>query len=219
MTIAAFFDMDRTLLTDSSSLLWMRYMRQRGELPLSAVLRFSGLMARYKMGCLNMVKTSRALAKELEGEREVDRVTATGQWFRDQVVDYVAAEGRRWLDAHRRLGHRVVIITGSPVYTANELAGHLGIAGEDVLGTRFRVVNGYFTGHMVDPMCYGEGKRVIAEAYAGKHGVDLESSYFYTDSVSDLPLLERVGFPVAVNPDPALRRQAEGKGWSIQRFY
>ncbi|MGD8627079.1 MAG: haloacid dehalogenase-like hydrolase, partial [Anaerolineae bacterium] len=79
--------------------------------------------------------------------------------------------------------------------------------------------DGRLTGEIEPPPCYGQGKVVWAERFAREHAVDLSASYFYTDSISDLPLLERVGQPVAVNPDPRLRRLARARGWQITRFY
>ena len=79
--------------------------------------------------------------------------------------------------------------------------------------------DGRLTGKVVPPVCFGPGKIVWAERFAAEYGVDLSSSYFYTDSISDLPLLERVRYPVAVNPDPRLRRLARKRGWPVERFY
>jgi phosphoserine phosphatase len=75
------------------------------------------------------------------------------------------------------------------------------------------------TGQVVPPVCYGTGKVVWAERFAEEHGVDLSASYFYTDSITDLPLLERVAHPVAVNPDPRLRRLAQKRGWPVETFF
>jgi HAD superfamily hydrolase (TIGR01490 family) len=217
--IAAFFDMDKTLLSSSSAVLLVRYMRQRGELARQDVMRFLAAMLRYKMGRLDMIETTRALVRELAGESEAERIAHTRQWFQEQLIDYVTEEGRRWVGGHRRLGHRVALITASPSYTADQLAEHLGMASEDVMATRFEVEHGLFTGRMLEPMIYGQGKLDAARVYADQHGVDLRHSYFYTDSVADLPLLEMVGYPVAVNPDGPLRKLARNRGWSIVRFY
>lgn len=216
---AAFFDMDRTLLSESSTTLWVRYMRQRGELPVSFMLRFLGALVRYKLDLLDMADLTRRLAKDLTGQLEAERIDATRRWVADQVVQFVAPEGRRWLAAHRERGHRVALITASPSYTANALADHLSIPGEDVMGTEFEVRNGRFTGRMIEPMVIGEGKLAAAEAYAARHGIDLRASYFYTDSIADKALLEKVGHPVAVNPDRPLRKLAEERGWNIVSFY
>lgn len=219
MQTAAFFDMDRTLLSDSSTTLWIKYMRERGELPASYIVRFLGAMVRYKLGHLDMVELTRRLAKDLAGETEAQRATSTQRWVAEQVVNFVAPEGRRWVDAHRKRGHRVAMITASPAYTATALAEHLAIADEDVMATRFEVRNGRFTGRMVEPMVIGKGKLSAAQEYAALHGIDLGASFFYTDSIADLPLLLEVGHPVAVNPDRPLLKLAVERGWDIVRFY
>lgn len=216
---AAFFDMDRTLLSDSSTLLWVRYMRARGELPALELMRYLGAVIRYSVGQLDMADLTRRLAKELAGQPEIERMSLTRRWVADQVVNFVAPEGRRWLDAHRKRGHRVAMITASPAYTADALAEHLAIPVEDVMATRFEVRNGRFTGRMIEPMVIGEGKLSAAQEYAARNGIDLAASYFYTDSIADLALLEKVGHPVAVNPDRQLLKVAEAHGWHIVRFY
>lgn len=219
MHTAAFFDMDRTLLSDSSTLLWIRYMRERGELPLNYILRFVGAMVRYQLGQLDMVEMTRRLAKDLAGESEAQRAMSTRRWVAEQVVNFVAPEAQRWLDAHRKRGHRVAMITASPAYTATALAEFLEIPDEDVMATRFEVRNGRFTGLMLEPMVIGPGKLAAAQAYAARHDIDLGASFFYTDSIADLALLEQVGHPVAVNPDRPLLKLAEERGWDIVRFY
>jgi len=135
------------------------------------------------------------------------------------VVNFVAPEAQRWLDAHRKRGHRVAMITASPAYTATALAEFLEIPDEDVMATRFEVRNGRFTGLMLEPMVIGPGKLAAAQAYAARHDIDLGASFFYTDSIADLALLEQVGHPVAVNPDRPLLKVAEERGWDIVRFY
>jgi HAD superfamily hydrolase (TIGR01490 family) len=217
--IAAFFDMDKTLLSGSSAVLLARYMRKRGELAWRDAMRVVSAMLRYKMGRLDMIETTRQIVLEMAGHSEAERIAHTRQWFGEQLIDYVTEEGRRWVQGHRRLGHRVALITASPTYTAEQLADHLGMAGEDVMATRFEVQHGLFTGRMLEPMIYGQGKLDAARAYADRHSVDLRRSYFYTDSIADLPLLEMVGYPVAVNPDRPLRSLARSRGWSIVRFY
>lgn len=217
--VAAFFDMDKTLLSGSSAIILARYMRRRGELPLKDVMRVISALTSYKLGLLDMIETTRKIVAEMAGHSEIDRIAYSRQWFTDHLVDYVTEEGRRWIAGHRRLGHRVALITASPSYTAQQLAEHLGMADEDVMATRFEVKQGLFTGRLVEPMIYGQGKMSAAQEYAAKFNVDLERSYFYTDSIADLPLLEIVGYPVAVNPDRPLRKLAQTKGWSIVRFY
>ncbi|MER2600392.1 MAG: HAD family hydrolase [Caldilineales bacterium] len=217
--VAAFFDMDKTLLSDSSVLLLARYMRSRGELSWSEVRIILKDVLRYKLGQLDLPEATRRYVEKIAGHLEADRIAHSHQWFQDHLIHYVAAEGRRWIEEHRRNGHRVALITASPTYTADQLARHLSIEPEDVMATRFEVEDGRFTGRVLEPMVYGQGKLQAARAYAARFGVDLARSYFYTDSIEDLPLLERIGNPVAVNPDRPLRKLAKARGWAIQRFY
>jgi putative phosphoserine phosphatase/1-acylglycerol-3-phosphate O-acyltransferase len=217
--VAAFFDMDKTLLSGSSAVLLARYMQRRGELARQDAIRFLKATLRYKLGRLDMIEATRQIVRELAGHSEADRIDYTRQWFTEHLIDYVTEEGRHLVAQHRRLGHRVALITASPSYTADQLAEHLGMAGEDVMATRFEVQQGRFTGRMLEPMVYGEGKLQAACTYAAAYGVDLARSYFYTDSIADLPLLEIVGYPVAVNPDRVLRKVARARGWPIVRFY
>lgn len=219
MTTGAFFDMDLTLLSESSNLLWVRYMRERGELRWQDVVRYAGIMLRYQVGLLDVPEMTRRLVKDLAGQPEAERIAFSRRWVGDQVSRYIADGGRRRLDWHRGQGHRPALITASPGYTADALAEHLDIPAADVVATRFEIIEGRFTGNLVEPMCYGDGKLQAAQDYAGRHGIDLRASYFYTDSISDLPLLEYVGHPVAVNPDTKLRKLAEERNWSIVRFY
>lgn len=219
MTVAAFFDMDNTLLSESSSLLMVRYLRSQGHLTAQQMLIVIAILLRYKLGLLDIPTLMRRLVADLAGRPEAERIAFSQRWFKEQLVHYVAPRAREFLEKHRRAGHRLAIITASPNYTADPLAAFVEIAKSDVLATRFEVRDGVFTGRVVEPMCFGEGKRYWAEQYAATHGVDLAASYFYTDSIDDLPLLEVVGHPVAVNPDKPLRRLALQRGWPIVQFY
>jgi HAD superfamily hydrolase (TIGR01490 family) len=133
------------------------------------------------------------------------------------VLPHVASEGRRKVDEHLAAGDLVAIVTGATPYVARPLARLLGIA--HVVASELEVDDrGVFTGRPVDPLCYGEGKVVRTERLAKAQGFDLDTAMFYSDSLTDLPLLSRVGTPIAVNPDPRLRRHAKKQGWRIEAW-
>jgi HAD superfamily hydrolase (TIGR01490 family) len=117
---------------------------------------------------------------------------------------------------HRAAGDLLAVLSSSSQYASEPLAGHLGIP--HVLCTRLQAEAGVFTGGVDGPVCFGRGKVRVAEAFAREHDVDLSASWFYTDSYSDLPMLERVGHPVAVNPDFRLRRHARARGWPVLQW-
>jgi HAD superfamily hydrolase (TIGR01490 family) len=119
----------------------------------------------------------------------------------------------RRIDEHRARGHLIALLSSTTNYLADPLAEELGI--EHLLVTKLIVVDGCFTGEVERPLCYGAGKLHWARRFALEHDVDLAQSFFYTDSVTDVPMLEIVGHPQIVNPDPILRRVARRRGWSI----
>jgi phosphoserine phosphatase len=107
------------------------------------------------------------------------------------------------------------MLTGSTQYAAEAVSAGVGI--EHTLCSRLEVVDGRFTGRLAE-RCFGVHKVTLAERFAADHGIDLGRSAFYSDSYNDLPMLERVGTPVAVNPDQRLRRHARRAGWRIEQW-
>jgi HAD superfamily hydrolase (TIGR01490 family) len=106
-----------------------------------------------------------------------------------------------------------VLLTASSPYISEQVAEELGMT--DYICTRFEVDGGVFTGRLDGPLCYGEGKVVLASRWAEERGVSLASCSFYSDSYTDLPMLEAVGSPVAVNPDLRLARHAQRARWPV----
>lgn len=217
MRVAAFFDMDRTLLTENSGTLWVRFLRQRGEMDTRTFLRILLWTAQYRLAILDMEEVAGRLCADMAGDEEAAMRHKTEIFFARHVLPIIAAEGERRLREHERAGHVVALLTSSTPYMAEPLARHLGIA--HVLCTRPHVQDGRFVGTCERPTCYGDGKVHHAERFAQEHGVDLSQSYFYTDSYSDLPMLLRVGQRRVINPDARLRRHARLHGWEIERWH
>jgi phosphoserine phosphatase len=117
---------------------------------------------------------------------------------------------------HHEAGRDTWIVSASPQEIVEPLARSLGMTG--AIGTRMRVVAGHYTGEIDGPFVYGAGKAEAIEKLASDLGYDPERSYAYSDSVSDLPMMEMVGHPVAVNPDSELERVAHERGWPIVIF-
>jgi phosphoserine phosphatase len=133
-----------------------------------------------------------------------------------QVIDpYVYQEAIDLMALHRAEGRQVFIVSSSPEEVVRPLAGHFGVS--DVVATRAKIVAGRYTGEL-EFYSYGASKAEEIRALAERIGIDLDRSYAYTDSITDLPMLEAVGHPVAVNPDRELRREAEARGWDIRDF-
>jgi HAD superfamily hydrolase (TIGR01490 family) len=140
------------------------------------------------------------------------------RWFAADVVPHITERGLQRVAEHEARGHVLAIVSASTQYVVRPMAAYLGFPGQYVC-THLVSENGRLTGEVMPPVCYGRGKVIWAERFATEHDVDLAASYFYTDSISDLPLLERVGRPVVVNPDLRLSRLARKRGWPQERFY
>ncbi len=214
--IAAFFDMDHTLLRGSSGYLYLKYLWQTRYLSLHHWLVIIFRVAHYAIGLIDFPRLMSLLMKRVAatGEAEAWRISAA--WFETMLRHYVADQARERIAWHRRQGHHVAIISAATPYAVEPVARSLEV---DYLATRLEVTGGQFTGQLIEPACYGAGKVALATAYAAEHGVELRSCYFYSDSHTDLPLLEAVGHPVAVNPSRKLAQIAAQRAWPVMRFY
>jgi HAD superfamily hydrolase (TIGR01490 family) len=214
-SVAAFFDMDKTLLCVETGMSWVRFLRGRGELPAQMLAKAVYWSALYRLAVLDMEAVFARLAADLRGDSEAEMIAKCEVWYRDHVAPEIAPAARVAVEHHRQAGHVVVLATGSTQYAAGPVARGVGI--EHVLSSVLEVEGGTFTGR-ARALCFGHHKVTLAEAWARAHGVDLARSYFYSDSYNDLPMLERVGTAIAVNPDARLLRHARRRGWAVQRW-
>jgi len=211
---AALFDMDRTLVRRETATLYVRYQHALGEAKRRDLLRAVYWMAQYTMGIIDAPSVAARALLPLEGTHEVSLAARCDDWFRRYVEPHVCDLGRRAVEHHRAQGDLLAIVTGASPYVARPLARRLGIP--HVVASELEVdARGIFTGRFVDPLCYGNGKIVRAKRLAEEHGFALEEATFYSDSFTDLPLLEAVAEPIVVNPDPRLGRIAKKRGWKI----
>ncbi len=210
---AAFFDLDRTLIPHNSGASWVRREVRAGRLTRRQAAEAGLWFAAYRFGLLDVAPAFRKAAMAMRGQDEEEMRERTRVWWEEEIRETMLTEGIAAVEEHRRQGHRLILLTSSSPYVSqlasNQLALHA------FLCTRFGVKEGKFTGEVEMPVCYGEGKVTWARAYAEEEGVDLASSYFYTDSYTDLPMLLAVGEPRVVNPDPRLKREARKRGWVV----
>ena len=218
MRTIAFFDMDKTILSESSGLLLMRYLRRNGQMPWRRMIYILWLAIQYKLSVMDYASATARLMPTIAGQGEADVWAMCRPWFHEMIAPCVNERAVQRMQEHRREGHLVAILSASTVYAVKFLAEHLGLD-DSFLCTYLEVENGQFTGRVVEPSCFGENKVYWAARFAARHGTDLKHAYFYTDSYTDLALLECVGYPVAVNPDVRLRRLANRRGWPVERFY
>jgi HAD superfamily hydrolase (TIGR01490 family) len=214
---AALFDMDRTLIRRETGTLYVRYQHAIGEATRRDLLRVLYWVTQYTLGVIDAPSVAAKAALQLEGTSEMAMATRCDDWFRRYVEPHVCDLGRRAVEHHRAQGDLLAIVTGASPYAAQPLARRLGIP--HVVASELEVDDrGIFTGRFVAPLCYGDGKIVRAKRLAEEHGFALEESTFYSDSYTDLPLLEAVREPVVINPDPRLERVAKKRRWRIESW-
>ena len=215
---AAFFDLDKTIISKSSSLALSRPMYRAGMVSRSALLRGAYAQLVYLLVGADEKKMDRLKEGMLQLTRgwdrhEVERLVE--EVLIDVIDPFVYQEALDLMELHHAEGRDIYIVSSSPEEVVRPLAGHFGVA--VVLATRARIEEGRYTGEL-EFYCYGVAKAEAIRSLAQDRGIDLESSYAYSDSSTDLPMLRTVGHPVAVNPDRELRREAETQGWDIRNF-
>ncbi len=210
---AALFDMDRTLVRVNTASEYVRWQLATGQIGLSQAVQATGWILQYKFGLVDPAVVSRRALRTLAGRAEEEFEQACVTWFRTEIRGHITEAARREVERRRSEGSAIAICTASTRFAAGPLADELGI--EHVLCTRLEVAAGRFTGRTAGPLCYGAAKVRAAERWAAENGIDLGESAFYSDSISDLPLLARVGEPWVVNPDPRLRGSAVLRGWPV----
>jgi len=211
-----FFDMDRTLIAGNSGVSFMRYSLRRKKTTRWKVVKSIFDYWRYRFDLLDMKKAYKDSLRPLAGAREEELEQFCREWFEEVLRDLIYPEARECVQLHMGRGESVAIISNSTTYNVLPLAQCLGVP--HVLATQLEVRDGLFTGNYIEPLCFRDGKIFWAERLARRLGVNLGDSTFYTDSITDLPLLERVKYPRVVNPDPRLRALARKRGWPIQDF-
>ncbi len=216
LPIIAFFDMDYTLLDTSSGLLYVNYLRQAGQIDRRWLLRAAWWSLLYKLSLIDMARAIPKMMVYARDTRVGEALQQSRLWFEDMVASHISTDAVDQIRFHQQHGHIVVVISASTQFAVQPVAEHLGL---DFLCTQLAIDHDRLTGGIVEPACYGEGKVYWASQYASGVATPLGECYFYSDSLSDRPLLEAVGHPVAVNPDPRLKRLALRRGWPIVKFY
>ncbi len=218
--IAAIFDLDETLLDASSGRLFLRYLRHSGQFSRFFHFRDSWTVISavflYRLGLLDATETMQRGARVATGLRLDNFWPLVQQWFDEVVIHHIAPAAQERLAWHRTQSHIPIICSGSSQFSVVPVARHLQI--EHFICTEWLCNETCMTGEIRQPIAYGDGKVHWMQQWAAMHNVSLAQSYFYTDHISDRPLLEAVAHPNAVNPDRQLTQLATVRGWPILQW-
>ncbi len=214
--VGAFFDLDKTLISENSGSLYMRYKYQRGEISGFELMKGAWSYVQYKLGVLDLDNWTKKMMLQFRGQSEEQLAQEARRWFDELVVPTLYPEAVRVVEEHTAAGHVVAIVSGATKFVVRPVAERLSI--DHMLYTRLEVEDGVFTGRVIEPICFEEGKIYWLQQFIEEQGIDLAKSYFYTDSITDMPLMDIVGHPIATNPDPLLYRAAVKRRWRVRFF-
>ena len=215
---AAFFDLDKTVIAKSSALAFSKPFFDQGLLNRRAVLKSSYAQFLFLMSGADrdQIDRMRSHVTDMCAGWDVEQIkTIVNETLHDIVDPLIFAEAAELIADHRLCGRDVVVVSASGEEIVAPIARALGAT--HAMATRMVVVDGKYTGE-IEFYCYGEGKAAAIRELAAIEGYPLKHCYAYSDSVTDLPMLEEVGHPCAVNPDRALRKEAAVRGWPMLSF-
>ena len=217
MTRLALFDLDHTLLSGDSDMLWCEFLMSEGLLPRAEFEPRNAEMAgHYADGSVTPQAFCAFYAGTLAGRSPLEWRPWCERFVREAVLPRIPASALALVDAHRTRGDRLVLTTATNRLLTAPTAVHLGIG--DLIATEVEVVGGVCTGRTDGTLNMREGKVERLRAWLAVEGLAaaaLAQAVFYSDSLNDLPLLTAVGTPVAVDPDPQLRAHAVARGWVV----
>lgn len=211
--VIAFFDVDDTLIVGTNSLyLYVKYQVQQGLMSRWELMKGLILSALHRLNLINVERMLDDFAKPYKGMSDKKMNEVSQVWFETLVKRFLSVEGKQKILEHKKQGHQVVLLSTATQYVCKPIMDFLEL--DHMLHTEALVdEHGFLTGLLRKPLCHKEGKVFWAEQYAQSQEAQLKDCYFYTDSFSDRPMLEAVGFPVVINPDPKLKQLAHSKKW------
>nr|WP_236055421.1 HAD-IB family hydrolase [Mycobacterium sp. SM1] len=215
---AAFFDLDKTIIAKSSMLAFSKPFFDQGLINRRAVLKASYAQFIYLLSGADHDQMDRMrahMANMCAGWDVAQVKSIVNETLHDVVTPLIFAEAADLITGHRLFGRDVVLVSASGEEVVAPIARALGAS--HALATRMLVEGGRYTGEVAF-YCYGQGKVRAIRELAAREGYRLEHCYAYSDSITDLPMLEAVGHPTAVNPDRALRKEATARGWPVLTF-
>ncbi|HTM45883.1 MAG TPA: HAD family hydrolase [Polyangiaceae bacterium] len=216
MRRAALFDMDRTLVREHTARLYTRYQADLGELSLWHRLRNSFWLLQYTVGVVNAEHVAALALQDVAGKTESWMRQRCEHWFTHNIEPHITQAARDAVAAHQRMGDLCCIVTAATRYVAEPVARAFNI--DHIVCTEIEQEEQAFTGRFIPPMAYGPGKVLKMQEFARQFEFELREATFYSDSITDLPLFECVGIPVAINPDQRLSRLAKRRGWRIEQW-
>ncbi len=212
----AFFDLDRTLIAVYSAVPLLLEQVKAKQIGLAGAAQQIFMALGQSREVYDFEEVLETAVSMLRGIKEQEFARLGERLFHKHLHKKLYSEAQELVDTHRQLGHHLVIVSSATRYQIEPVAEALGIG--DILCTDLEVRQGQFTGAVLGSPCWADGKLLAARAWNRSHDIDMKNAWFYTDAAEDLPLLEAVGHPVAVNPSRGLKEHASSAGWPVCNF-
>ncbi|MEJ2453379.1 MAG: HAD-IB family hydrolase [Candidatus Thiodiazotropha sp.] len=214
----AIFDLDNTLLAGDSDYLWGRFLVEKGAVDGNRYERENERFYQlYKEGRLDILAFLRFSLAPLHQHPRATLEAWREEFLETHIAPLISQQARQLVEKHRQAGDTLMIITATNAFVTRPIAQRFGI--EHLIATEPETLDGHYTGEVAGEPSFREGKVNRLEAWLLEHDTDLQGSWFYSDSHNDLPLLERVEHPVAVDPDDTLTRVAQERQWPILELH
>lgn len=210
----AIFDLDNTLLGGDSDYLWGRYLAENGIVDEKSYHQTNlAFYHDYQAGRLDINAFLEFVFTPLKNNPMIDLLRWRAEYLEDKIHPIILPAGQELINFHRAQGDTLLIITATNEFLTRPIADKLGI--EQLIATRPEKIDGRFTGKVAGVPSFQTGKVQRLQDWLAEHDESLTGSVFYSDSHNDLPLLEQVETPIAVDPDDILRQTAQDRGWKI----
>ncbi len=209
----AIFDLDNTLLAGDSDHAWGEFMAEKGLVDAQYKRQNDRFLEDYSAGRLDVLSYLEFSIEPLSRYAPEELARLHAEFMEMKIKPMFLDRAEALLEAHRRRGDRLLVMTSTNRFITEPIVRSFGI--QDLMATELETRNGRFTGRVRGEPCFQDGKVKRLRAWLDRHGETLSKSCFYSDSINDLPLLEWVEHPVAVDPDAALRKIAETRNWPV----
>ena len=210
----AIFDLDNTLLNGDSDHAWGEFLCRKGVVDAEEYRKANDYFyEQYKSGSMNIFEFLEFALRPLAANSNETLAQWHAEFMQDVIEPMMLPKAAELLRKHREAGERLMIITATNRFVTGPIAEQLGV--DTIIATDPEMVNGKYTGKVAGTPCFQAGKVERLNTWLAENGATLAGSSFYSDSINDLPLLEKVDHPVAVNPDEKLTAVATQRGWPI----
>jgi putative phosphoserine phosphatase / 1-acylglycerol-3-phosphate O-acyltransferase len=212
-----FIDLDGTLITSNSGTELVRQAYKNGIMNNFGLIRAFYLSFLYRLNMKDPIKIINNMVLWVSGLSERTLLDLSSEVALQILIPSIRQEMMPEINMHKDKQAKIVILSSALKQICLEVGNHLGM--DDIICSNLEVLNGYFTGHPQGRVCFGEEKAVRLKEYCEKNNSDLGETWYYGDSISDLPALRIVGHPVCVNPDRKLKKFARKKKWMIYHWH